>query len=417
MAGNLIAKRDLGMIREKRGVQARPPVAALGHGGAWGALIIGGDCGALAATRSLGRHGVPVGVLRGRNPVAGYSRFAAWSEDWAGAEAPGALDHLIALAETRGAAGWTLFPAGDAEVRLVSQNHAELSRIFRLTTPPWEQTGFAADKHLTYARCAELGIPHPRTYALRTLDEARALSCDYPLVIKPAEKQGVNALTVAKGWVVRTPDELLSAFRRGLELAGEAGLIVQELIPGDDANQFSWCGLCDSGAPLLTMAARRTRQTPSGFGTGTFVESMLDLGFGVHAERFLASISYTGLAEIEFKLDRRDNRFKLIDVNPRLWTWNGLGLPAGVDFAAAAFDLANGVPVAKAQGQPGASWLYLARDLGQSLAAIRHGGLSLSAYARSLFGASTYATFAWDDPLPSLVDTPLALFRRGRRKA
>ncbi|MFT3988382.1 ATP-grasp domain-containing protein [Aestuariivirga sp.] len=405
------------MIRERKDAKARDASPARSPAVSHGAVVIGGDCGALAAVRSLGRRRIPVGVVRGLNPVASYSRFASWAEDWDGAESAGALDQLIALAEKRGALDWTLFPAGDAEVRLVSQNHAELSRLFRLTVPPWETLGFAADKHMTYARCASLGIPHPRTYAVRSLDDARALDFQFPLIVKPAEKQGVNALTAAKAWIIASREDLLRRFGRASDLAGDAGLIVQELIPGDDSSQFSWCALCENGVPLVTMAARRTRQTPAGFGTGTFVESMLDLGFGAHAERFLASINYTGLVEIEFKLDRRDNQFKLIDVNPRLWTWNGLGVAAGVDFAGAAFDLANGGAVEKAQGRPGASWLYVARDAGQSLASIRKGELSFAAYLRSLFGASAYATFAWDDPLPSLVDTPLALFRRGKRKA
>jgi predicted ATP-grasp superfamily ATP-dependent carboligase len=49
--------------------------------------------------------------------------------------------------------------------------------------------------------------------------------------------------------------------------------------------------------------------------------------------RFLRSLDYSGLAEVEFKYDRRDGRYKLLDVNARGWTWSALGPLAGVDFA------------------------------------------------------------------------------------
>ena len=305
-----------------------------------------------------------------------------------------------------------LFPAGDAEVRLVSHNHHELARYFRLTTPPWEQTKWAADKHLTYQRAAELGIAHPRTYEITTLDGAEQVECLFPLVIKPAEKQGANALTRSKAWQAHNRGELMQQFREGSTLAGAAGLIVQELIPGEDSNQFSYCATCKDGVPLVTMAARRTRQSPAGFGTCCFVESIEEHGFDAAAERFIASINYTGMIEIEFKLDRRDGKYKLLDANPRAWTWNALGPLAGVDFSLAMWNICHGSTVTRSRARPGASWIYAARDIPEALKRIMTGRLEPFSYLWSLLGATGYATFAWDDMLPALIDPPLGVLRR-----
>ena len=89
--------------------------------------------------------------------------------------------------------------------------------------------------------------------------------------------------------------------------------------------------------------ARRTRQYPIDFGyTSTFVETVEQKDVEEGACRFLSSINYSGLVEVEFKRDHRDGCYKLLDVNARAWTWNALGSIAGVDFAHVLWRLAMG---------------------------------------------------------------------------
>ena len=57
-----------------------------------------------------------------------------------------------------------LIAAGDPELRLISQHHAELSSVYRVTVPPWEIGRWAHDKQLTYQRAAALGIDYPKSY-------------------------------------------------------------------------------------------------------------------------------------------------------------------------------------------------------------------------------------------------------------
>lgn len=379
-----------------------------------GALLLGGDAGALGIARSLGRAGIPVIFLPGVNPIAKYSRYVSRTISWPGAEAPGAAEWLLALANTEGLAGWVLFPSADSDVRLVAKHHDALAHAYRLTTPPWENLKWAADKHLTSIRAAELGIPHPRTYTISNAADARDVDCQFPLILKPAAKQGVNALTRSKVWLAHDRAELVRMFEYGSSLAGDAGLVVQEFIPGGDAKQFSYAAACLDGQPLVSMTARRSRQVPAGFGTGTFVETLGPMPYEAEAERFLRSISYTGLVEMEFKLDQRDGRYKLLDVNPRVWTWNALGVEAGVDFALAMWKIARGEAVMRARAKPGAAWLYLTRDLSESLKQMRRGALRLPDYAASLMRRKCYAIFADDDPLPAVIDLPIALARRWR---
>lgn len=380
-----------------------------------GVIVMGGDCGALGIARSLGRRGIAVRFLPGLNPVAGFSRYMERVPGWPGAESDAALRWLTDYARGPGQGGWVLIPAGDSEVRLVTNHHEQLSDLYRLTTPPWKVTRFAGDKQLTYQRAAELGIGHPLTYRIADAAAAEAADLAYPVVLKPAMKEGLNALTAGKAWRADDRDTFLRLFAEGLPLAGKGGLVVQELIPDDGTNQFSYCAFCDKGEPRVVMTARRTRQKPRKAGTGTFVESLGPCAFEADAETFLGSLYYTGLVEIEFMRDPRDGSFRLIDVNPRVWTWNALGTAAGVDFALAVWQQANGLPVTRGRARSGASWIYAPRDLVSAMQEIGDGRLSAARYLAQVIGASSHATLAFDDPLPALADIPLVLWRMLRR--
>jgi predicted ATP-grasp superfamily ATP-dependent carboligase len=381
-----------------------------------GALIVGGDHGSLGVARSLGRRGVPVWFLTDDKIIAKFSRYTARTMYWPGPEAPAAIDFLIAIANQHGLKDWVLFPAGDREVKLITQHHAALSHTYRLVTPPWEKTQTAVDKHLMAERAVSLGIGCPKTYHPRTRAEAEGLDCRFPLILKPSMKEGINRLTQAKAWLVADRTELLEKYDAAAALVGTDHIVLQELVPGDGAAQFSYCGVWQDGAAIGSTVVRRTRQYPIQFGTGTFVETVRQDDVEQAATTFLKSIGYSGLAEIEFKYDARDRKFKILDVNPRVWTWNALGERAGVDFPWIQYRLAIGEKVEPVRGSPGAAWLYLSKDLAAGLQEVLAGVTSPAAYLKSLWRSVGFAAFAADDPVPALVDFPLMVWRYLRQR-
>ena len=145
-----------------------------------GALIIGGDHGSLGVARSLGRRGIPVWFLTDDKIIAKFSRYTERTVYWDGPEELGAIEYLDGLAVAHGLTGWVLYPAGDREVKLVAQNHAALSRNFKLITPPWEITQIAADKHLMYERAAALGVAYPKSYYPRNRAELSEIDYSFP---------------------------------------------------------------------------------------------------------------------------------------------------------------------------------------------------------------------------------------------
>jgi predicted ATP-grasp superfamily ATP-dependent carboligase len=332
--------------------------------GAEGAVILGGAHGSLAVARSLGRQGVPVWFVTHDHPIAKYSSFATRSFDWAGPNNKDSVDRLVEFAARHRLRRWVLFAGADDEVRLVAQHHAMLEQAFRLTTPPWAVARFACDKRLTHQHADSVGVDYPWSCYPRDRDELAAVDCRFPVILKPAFRSGRNAFTAAKAWRAEDRATLMARYDRAAALVGPEAIVVQELIPGGGDVQFSYAAVWSEGAPVASLVSRRARQFPIHFGfTSTFVETIEQAAVEEAACRFLAALRFSGLVELEFKYDIRDRRYKLLDVNPRPWTWIALGGPAGVDFPWIQWRLACGETLSPSRGRAGVSWTHASRDI------------------------------------------------------
>lgn len=398
--------------RDRKSASVSSPETQATAPGGYGAIVLGGDCGSLGVVRSLGRRGIPICfVTDNSNPIAKFSRYTGRSLSWPGSQHKNAAPDLLELADRHGMRGWVLFPAADPEVHLVAQNHAELTKVFRLVTPPWDIARWALDKTLTYQRAAALGIDHPKTYQPRDRREVETLDCRFPLILKPAIKESKNIFTLAKAWRVDDRAALLARYDEAVTAVGHDHIVIQELIPGGGSTQFSYAGVWERGAPVASMVARRTRQYPTDFGTGTFVEIVHNDQVEEFATKFLSFLDYSGVAEIEFKFDARDGRYKILDVNARTWTWNSLGILAGVDFPYILWRIAMGQKVHRIRADSDARWMYLSRDILSAISGMFAGTLSPAEYLRSYRRPIVFATFDKDDFLPTLVDLPLTARR------
>ena len=377
-----------------------------------GALIVGGAHVSIGLARSLGRHGIPVWLLA-NHPIPTFSRYVQRSFAWPGADHADGVATIIELATRHGLNGWVLFATGDQDMRMIAQNHALLASQFRVATENWDTVQWMYDKRLTYQRAASLGIDCPWSFQPRDLDDVQRLDCRFPVILKPAYRKGADEFTQAKAWKADDRAALLSLYQRAAALVGNDAVIVQEWVPGNGEAQFSYAGLWNRGEAIVSLVARRTRQHPIDFGrSSTFVETVEQAQVEELACRFLKSIDYTGVVEVEFKYDRRDRQYKLLDVNGRFWTWNSLGALAGVDFPYLAWRQALGQTISPARGKTGVAWMHASRDIVAAYQEISRGTLTLSNYLKGFRQPLAFANFALDDPLPAIVELPVAVWNR-----
>ena len=270
---------------------------------------------------------------------------------------PTALSSIVDLAKQYDLHGWVLIAAGDQDMRLIAENHALLSQYFRVATPDWDTIQLVYDKRLTYQRAAALGMDFPPASNCASVDEIESSTAVFrSFSSRPTARAPTSSRRPRPGR--RTTATTLRPLYKRAALVGNDAIIVQEWIPGTGTAQYSYAGLCERGEPVASLVARRTRQHPIDFGrSSTFVETIEQPRSRGLARRFLKSLDYTGVVEVEFKYDRRDGHYKLLDVNGRFWTWCGLGARAGVDFPYLAWRQAIGEtrrrPAARGRASPG----------------------------------------------------------------
>lgn len=371
-----------------------------------GALIVGGDHPGLAIARSLGRRKIPIYVIDDQHPISAYSRYTTRVVRVRDLRDPqNTIESLLDIGHRYGLHDWVLFPTRDETVMALSLYRERLNEFFRVTTPAWETVRHAWDKNNTYKLAERLGIPAPRTWILQSTDQLPSLFRYLPLAIKPAIKENFFYATGAKAWRAETPDQLRERFEAAARMIKLTEILIQEIIPGEGDRQVSYCAFFREGRAHSSLVARRLRQHPHEFGrAASYVETANLPEIEELSQRFLHAINFYGLAEIEFKQDPRDDRYKILDVNARAWGFHGLGQAAGVDFPYLLFADQLGHETQRCRAKSGIGWLRLLTDIPTAAADMMKGYLRPASFLRSIRKTRMESVFSWDDPLPMIAE-------------
>lgn len=383
-----------------------------------GGIVIGGDYQGLGIARSLGRHGVPVCVIDDERSITRYSRYTTHAIRVSDLRDENkTIEAVLDAGRRLNLKGWILYPTRDETVAAFSHHREILSECFRVPTPDWNIVRWAWDKRNTYQLAQELNIPIPRTWFPRTVEELRQIDADLPLVIKPAIKERFIYATKSKAWRADSRQELAERFEQANVLLAPGEIMIQDLIPGGSEQQLGYCAFFKEGRAVGTMVTRYRRQHPPQFGRScTFVETIDLPPLEEVAQRFLRSIEYYGLVEMEFKLDPRDGEYKLLDVNARTWGYHSLGMPAGVDFPYLLFADQLGEKVQSVRARPGITWIRFVTDLPGGILKIMRGQLKPWPFLKSIRNSHTESVFSLEDPMPSIAEAaliPYLAYKRG----
>lgn len=378
-----------------------------------GAIILGSDFKALGVVRSLGRRGIPSIVIDNLPRSAWFSRYVVKHFLWHGSMDDTAFfDFLLQISQKHSLEQWVLFPLQDEVVEFVARNAHELGQTFQLVTQEWDIVQWACDKRLTHRLAQEAEVPYPKTWYPTCEEELSTMEIAFPLIIKPAISIRLQNATRLKALPANNYEELLSQYRFATNIIDPDEIMLQEIIPGDGRTQYSVAAFCKDGHTLIHMSARRTRQYPIDYGlSSSFVESIEMPNLFELAEKLLSSMGVSGMVEVEFKYDLRDGLYKLLDINTRLWGWHTLCIACGIDFPAIQYYDALGQVPSSLTPRYDYRWVRMLTDIPAGIQEIRTGITTPLAYLRSLMGKIVFSVFDWRDPLPTLGDFAIALFR------
>jgi len=371
------------------------------------AVVLGAAPNGLSFARSIGRRGVPVLLLDGPKPESGLrTRYAL------AALLPDPVDEekrWLEILDAIGAAARArpvLIPTGDAHVLLVSRNRARLERGFRFVLPAPEILEQLPDKRAQYGLAEKHGIPVPRTVYPSTEGEAERAGSEvgYPCIVKPHVGHLWRRRKEKKLEQVGDAEALLRIFREASGIG--QSVMIQEIIPGGDDTLYGLLAYYDRASrPLCLLTKRKLRQYPVGYGDGSFqvtlrVPEVRDLG-----DRFFRALGYRGLGSVEFKKDARTGEYKLIEINPRSVSGQGMTTAAGMDIPYLAYlDIGEVRKVEATESFREHVYFVNERwDLLSFLENRRRGSLTLRSWIGSFLGRKVAcAWFSWRDPLPAL---------------
>jgi len=290
--------------------------------------------------QSLGRKGVVTDASGEKdNPnVAFYSRYCRNRYVY-----PSPEQHEEAFVRTllkRAADYDVLMPMHERTVVPISKHLKSFTSIVRVPIPEYQVLKLALDKAETVRVAENAGIPTPRTYFISDLNELDSLSrrLDYPVVVKLRAEM----LTPPPRYVYAySAEDLIRKYKNMHEIHPYP--LIQEQIPGEGYGFFAI--LTEDHEAAAIFCHRRIREFPITGGPSTYCESVYNRKLIANGLKLLKEMKWYGIAMVEFRLDHRDDEFKLMELNPRFWGSLPLAIAAGVNFPYLLYRMALGEEV------------------------------------------------------------------------
>ncbi|MHB8454702.1 MAG: carboxylate--amine ligase [Acidiferrobacterales bacterium] len=305
-------------------------------------ILDGNQRSALAATRSLGGHGVHVVVAaETTRSLSGSSRYCRDSFSYPSpSEQPlEFLDNIQKNAALRNVR--VLMPMTEVTGYLLAR-HRDRFAPAALPLPDVDSWELLANKCSLMQLAEQLDIPVPKSLFTTNVDEIQSASeqIGFPVILKPClSKIWHNERCISTGvHAARNHAELVELTTKHAYFR-DFPLVVQSFVPGTGHGIFV---LYDHGRAVTFFAHRRVREKPPEGGVSVLSESVpLRADLQAYATRLLDRAHWHGVAMVEFRC-AQDGAPYLMEVNPRFWGSLQLSIDAGVDFPSMLYDLAHG---------------------------------------------------------------------------
>lgn len=217
-----------------------------------------------------------------------------------------------------------IMPTEFATQILILKNRDLIEKYTRLSLADYELTKDVHNKAWLMRYAAANNHSCPKTYFVEDINDLRPDKFEYPLVIKPRESSGSRGIIY-----VKNHEGFLNAFKNVHKKYPFP--LVQEYIPNGGA--YGVGALFNSKSePRAAFIYKRLREYPVAGGPSTLRESVKNDEIKGIAIDLLKSLKWKGLAMVEFRVDARDGKPKLMEINPRLWGSLQLAILSGIDF-------------------------------------------------------------------------------------
>jgi predicted ATP-grasp superfamily ATP-dependent carboligase len=359
--------------------------------------------GAMGAIRSLGRAGVPVfAVTEDRWTPAAVSRYLTRRivAPTTGLEGEDYLVERIAeIARSVGTPA-VVIPTDDEAAVLVAEHASDLAPWLISPAVAPDLPRRLASKRGLRELCLEHSTSTPGAAFPTSLADIEAFAADatFPVVAKVADAGHRGELPeLGASTPLRSAKELLAA---AATWSNPGAVMLQEYIPEEVADDWIFHGYFDARSECLVgFTGVKYRSWPPYFGATSYARVVANPELAAESIEFLRRVGYCGIVDMDWRLDRRDGRYRLLDCNPRVGAQFRLfESTAGIDVVRAQHLDLTGREVPNAPQVEGRGFFVENRDL-PALLTYRRLRPKPDAVPHEK-GPIEPAWFAWDDPLP-----------------
>jgi D-aspartate ligase len=302
--------------------------------------------------------------------------------------------------------GSLLIPCSDTAIEFIAENRGALEKLYVLDCGSAKMQLAMLDKRETLELAKKAGVAGPQFWNVKSeadLEEIRQ-SVMFPVMVKPVLSHEFTRVFDRKLFIVESDfDEVAEKVR--LCWANNLDIMVTEMIPGPDSLLSSYYTYIDADHKSHCEYTKRIiRRYPVNRGLGCCHRSEWRPETAKVGRKFFKGIGFTGLANIEFKLDPRDNVLKLIECNARFTAAQELVARSGAPLDLIYYCSVTGQPVPEfSEYDHDMIFWYGLRDFLAFLEMRKKGDISLVEWFKSLFPFKHVSPLhKLSDPYPSI---------------
>ena len=205
----------------------------------------------------------------------------------------------------------------DLSAMFVAENEAPLRQRFLFPHLPSNRPRQLANKATLYSLCAQFDVPCPRSItAHSTSDVSEFIELTgLPIVMKAAEQWRLLSDKNYNTKVIHDRATLFALYEQ-IRREEDSPIAIQEYISGDD---WVYHGYSNFEADLfVSFTGRKLLDYPRGAGSTVLGLSLRNKELCRQAEAFLKAVAYSGICDMDWRLDNRDGQYKMLDCNPRI---------------------------------------------------------------------------------------------------
>lgn len=306
-------------------------------------FVLGSHYNGLSIIQSLGRKNIQVYALDSSRTVGAFSKYSKFIKVTNPLEDPIALLNELIKLSTKEKNKIVLFPSNDEWAEFLSKNKSKLEENFILSCSNYEVVSMLLNKEafLNWADGNDYLIP--KVYS-NPLEE----NIKFPVCLKTISRRSGFDTKISNKDELDNIDKFRylvfhndSDLKKGIKDAKSKNikLLCQEVINGRSNSMRTIGFFSYHGEIKGILYGKKLRGYPPEFGdcvVGKCEKKVPQWALKM-AKDIAKELNYTGIAEIELMKDSISAKHFLIEINPRSWSWVGVGEKSGVDLPLIAY--------------------------------------------------------------------------------